>query len=99
MNDSYAKCRNFQNDENRITEMILASWSLVESNFDPVGFQDWRRKAFECLMTMLGPDHIYTKYFQQFVRQRDSRDVLAGDGLLVAANEQLKYDCKVIETD
>ena len=61
--------------ESRIDELIKAGWGVLESDFDPVAFQHWRRKAFDCLNTMFGPDHIYTKYFEHFVQQGDRTNV------------------------
>jgi hypothetical protein len=76
--------------EQRIDELIRAGWTVVESDFDPIAFQNWRLKAFECLRAMFGPDHIYTKYFEHFVEQGDRTNVLAAGGVLVAAKEQVK---------
>ena len=75
--------------EQRIDELIKAGWGVVESDFDPIAFQNWRLKAFECLNAMFGPDHVYTKYFQHFVEQGDRTNVLAAGGVLVAAKEQM----------
>jgi hypothetical protein len=76
--------------EHRIDELIKAGWGVVDSDFDPAAFQHWRLKAFECLIDMFGPDHVYTKYFEQFVKQGDGTNVLAAGGVLVAAKEQMK---------
>ncbi len=76
--------------ERQIDELIKAGWGVVDSDFDPVAFQHWRVKAFECLTTMFGPDHVYTKYFEQFVRRGEKSNVLAAGGVLVAAKEQMK---------
>ena len=76
--------------ENQIDELIKAGWGVVDSDFDPIAFQYWRLKAFECLNAMFGPDHVYTKYFEQFVKQGDKTNVLAAGGVLVAAKEQMK---------
>jgi hypothetical protein len=76
--------------EQRIDELIKAGWGVLESDFDPIAFQNWRVKAFECLRAMFGPDHVYTKYFQHFVEQGDRTNVLAAGGVLIAAKEQMK---------
>ena len=76
--------------EHRIDELISAGWRVVDSDFDPVAFKHWRLKAFECLTAMVGPDHVYTKYFEQFVKQGDKANVLAAGGVLVAAKAQMK---------
>jgi len=76
--------------EDQIDELIKAGWRVVESDFDIVSFQNWRLQAFECLNAMFGPDHVYTKYFEQFVKQGDKTHVLAAGGVLVAAKEQIR---------
>ncbi len=76
--------------EQRIDELTKAGWGVMDSDFDPVAFQNWRLKAFECLTAMSGPDHVYTKYFERFVKQGQKTNVLAAGGVLVAAKEQIK---------
>ena len=75
--------------EEQIDELIKAGWGVVESDFDPVAFQLWRLKAFECLNAMFGSDHAYTKYFEHFVRQGDRANVLAAGGVLSAAKQHM----------
>jgi len=74
--------------EHKIDELIKAGWGVLDSDFDPVAFQHWRVKAFECLNAMFGSDHTYTKYFERFVKQGDRANILAAGGVLVAAKEQ-----------
>jgi hypothetical protein len=73
--------------EDRIDELIKAGWGVVESDFDPVAFRHWRLKAFECLNAMFGSDHVYTKYFQRFVKQDRRAHALAAEGVLAAAKQ------------
>ncbi len=75
--------------EQRIDDLIKAGWGVLESDFDPDAFQNWRQKAFECLNAMFGPQHIYTKYFEHFVQQGGRKNVLAAGGVLVAAKQQI----------
>ncbi len=74
--------------EHRIEDLIEAGWWVLESDFVPVAFQHWRRRAFDCLMAMCGPDHVYTRDFASFVRQGGKKDLLAASGILSAAKEQ-----------
>ncbi len=78
--------------EYRLDELIKAACGVVDSDFDPIAFQYWRLKAFECLTEMFGPDHVYTKYFQQYVQKSDVTNLLAAGGILVAAKEHLKAE-------
>ena len=74
--------------EHQIDALIKAGWEVVESDYDPVAFQHWRLKAFECLSAMFGSDHVYTKYFERFVEQSDRTNALVAGGVLAAAREQ-----------
>ena len=76
--------------ERQFDELIKAGWGVIDSDFDPVAFQHWRLKAYECLSAMMGPDHVYTRYFEQFVEKGEKTNVLAAGGVLVAAKEQIK---------
>ncbi len=83
--------------EHQIDELIKAGWEVIESDFDPVAFQHWRLKAFECLTAMFGSDHVYTKYFEHFVRQGDRANALVGGGVLAAAKQQLEGKNRAIQ--
>ena len=75
--------------EERIDDLIEAGWGVLDSDFDPVAFQRWRRRAFDCLTAAVGPDHVYTRHFEHFVRQGGKADLLAASGILSAAKEQV----------
>jgi hypothetical protein len=75
--------------EQPIDDLIKAGWGVLEFDFDPDAFQSWRRKAFECLNAMFGPEHIYTRYFEHFVQQGGRKNVLAAGGVLVAAKQEI----------
>jgi hypothetical protein len=81
----------------RIDDMIEAGWGVVDSDFDPVAFQRWKQKAYDCLSAMVGPDHVYTKHFAEFVTNCGKADVLAASGILSAAKEHLS--CSQEATD
>ncbi|MDQ1239284.1 MAG: hypothetical protein QG577_1469 [Thermodesulfobacteriota bacterium] len=75
--------------EPRIDDFIEAGWGGAESAlFDPVAFHHWRQRAFEVLIAMVGPDHVYTRHFENFVRQGGETDLRAAFGKLSAAKEQ-----------
>jgi hypothetical protein len=75
--------------EQRIDDLIEAGWRVLDSDFDPVAFLRWRRSAFDCLTAMVGPDHVYTRHFENFVRQGGKTDLIAAGGILSAAKEQM----------
>jgi hypothetical protein len=72
-----------------IDELIDAGWQVLESDFDPVAFMKWRRRAYECVVALLGPDHPYALFFEQFVSQDNRGSLLTGAGILAATKEQV----------
>jgi hypothetical protein len=38
----------------------------------------------------LGPDHTYTQYFGDYVREAERTNLLAGRGILTAVKEQMR---------
>jgi hypothetical protein len=75
--------------EGRIDDLIEAGWDVVDSDFDPVAFKRWRRRAFECLAAAVGPNHVYARHFERFVRQEGEADLLIASGILSAAKVQV----------
>jgi hypothetical protein len=75
--------------EQRIDDLIEAGWRVLNSNFDAAEFAIWRRKALDCVTALVGPSHTYARYFSDFVEEAESKSVLAGEGILIAAKEQL----------
>lgn len=71
-------------------DLIRAGWEVIESDYHAAAFQNWRQKAFDCLVELMGPDHTYTQYFEHHIRRSESNDLLAGAGILGAAKEELK---------
>jgi len=79
--------------EDRIDRLIDAGWRVLASDYDPTAFQNWRSEAYDCLNGLLGPGHTYTQYFQDFVRKQNKVTILAGEGILTAAKEQMTQPC------
>lgn len=77
------------NIEDRLDRLIDAGWQVLASDFSPVVFQSWRREAYDCLNGLLGPEHTYTQYFEDFVKKQDELTILTGEGILTAAKEQI----------
>ena len=69
----------------RIDDLIERGWGVIDSDFDPKAFRHWRRSAFDCLSEMLGPDHMYTRQFENFVQQGTKTDLLVSADILSAA--------------
>jgi len=75
--------------EQRIYNLIEVGWYMLDSNFDPVAFQSWRRRALECLTDLLGPDHAYATHFKHLQDQNERMSCLVGSGILTAAGEEV----------
>jgi hypothetical protein len=75
--------------EERIDNLIEAGWYVLDSDFDRTAFADWRKQALNCVTALLGPSHTYTCYFRDFVDEAETKSLLTGEGILVAAKEQI----------
>jgi hypothetical protein len=69
-------------------DLIRAGWEVIESDYHAVAFQNWRQKAFDCLVQLMGPDHMYTQYFEHHIRRSEDEDLLAGNGFHRAAKDE-----------
>lgn len=79
-------------EEGLIDELIETGGRLMESHFDPVAFQTWKTRASDYLSGLVGPEHTYAKYFQQYVRKPEEGHVLTGRGILLAARESRRRE-------
>lgn len=75
--------------EQALDDLIKAGWSVIESNFEPDAFLNWRKRALDCVTILVGPDHPYARYFDAFVVKEAMTSLLAGAGILEAAREQV----------
>ena len=74
---------------NAIDELIDAGFQALESD-DPVAFMEWRRRV----AVALGPDHVYTQFFQDYVDKKSKNSALTDTSILTAANEQVRAQNK-----
>jgi hypothetical protein len=81
--------------EKHIDDLIEAGWNVIESDFDELAFLMWKKRAFDCLKQMLGPEHTYTQYFRDYVRQAEARNLLAGKGILTAVKAELESEKRI----
>jgi hypothetical protein len=75
--------------EKMLDDLIEAGWYVLESDFDARALSNWKKEAFDCVIALLGPDHTYSHYFNDFVRGRAKSSILAGEGVLNAVREHL----------
>ncbi len=71
--------------EKQIDAVIIAGWRVLESGFSETAFQEWRKKALDCVIALCGESHPYTDYFKSGVREARPLCLLTGVGLLGAA--------------
>ena len=72
-----------------LDDLIEAGWQVIESDFDPDAFVQWRKRALDCVAVLMGEDHPYTQFFDEFVSREVRDSLLTGAGILEATKEQL----------
>jgi hypothetical protein len=69
----------------KIDALIQSGWDVLDSDFNVAAFKRWRTMALDCLVALVGPHHVYTQFFEDWVRCADRKDLVAGEGILIAA--------------
>jgi hypothetical protein len=72
-----------------LNELINLAQFILDNGFDPQAFMTWKEAAFVCLLGLLGPLHFYTRSFGRVTGRTDEKGLLAGEGLLIAAREEI----------
>lgn len=72
-----------------LNDLITMAQNLLNGGFDIEAFLTWKSLAFLALLGLLGPFHYYTRNFTRLTADSDKRGLLAGEGLLTAAKEEL----------
>ena len=72
-----------------LTDLINSGWSILENGFDLQAFLAWKQMSFACLVGLLGPLHFYTKNFKRFTEDVGPKGLLAAEGILTAAREEV----------
>lgn len=75
----------------RIDDLIQAAWNVIEAEFDIRAVYLWKKEAFEFLSDEFGPDHYYTQYFKDNIRELERQNLLTGGGILTAAKEVISH--------
>jgi len=75
--------------EKSIDELIEAGWHVLESDFDEASFEKWKAQAADCVNALLGPNHTYTEYFRDYIREPGQKNLLAATGILSAVREEI----------
>ncbi len=74
---------------NKIDALIQSGWDVLDSDFNADAFKRWRTMARDCLTTLVGPEHVYTQFFDDWVRSADGKDLMTGEGILIAAQNAI----------
>jgi hypothetical protein len=86
--------------ERSLDDLIEAGWSVIETDFSPDAFLNWRKRALDCVTSLVGPDHPYAMFLTAFVVQGGRNSILAGVGVLEGTREQIAArDCGLITDD
>jgi hypothetical protein len=72
-----------------LNELINLAQLILDNGFEPQTFLTWKEAAFICLLGMLGPLHFYTRSFGRITGRADEKGLLAGEGILIAAREEI----------
>ncbi len=72
-----------------LNDLINLAQFILDNGFDPQAFLTWKEAAFICLLALLGPLHFYTRSFGRVTGRTDEKGLLAGEGLLIAAREEI----------
>jgi hypothetical protein len=77
-----------------VNQLISLAQSILDSGFDAQAFLNWQILAFATLVGILGPYHYYTQNFRRLTSEKIPRSLLAGEGILMAAKEQMPERCQ-----
>ncbi len=72
-----------------LNDLINSGWSILENGFDLQTFLAWKQMSFACLVGLLGPLHFYTQNFRRFTEEVSPKGLLAAEGILTAAREEM----------
>ena len=64
----------------KIDALIQSGWEVLDSDFNVAAFTRWRTMARDCLIDLVGPCHVYTQFFDDWVRSAERKDLVAGEG-------------------
>ncbi|MDA8408598.1 MAG: hypothetical protein M0T73_17285 [Deltaproteobacteria bacterium] len=72
--------------------LVEAGYQVVQTDFDEMAFREWRQKAINCIATLLGAEHPYTRSFSEYVLRRDLNSLFLGRGLVYATKRDVLMD-------
>lgn len=69
--------------------LINAAQVFLETGFSSDDFWLWQQLAFVTILALLGPFHYYTRHFGEFTDKPSKSGLLAGEGILEAARQEI----------
>ncbi len=85
--------------EKQIDDLIETGFSRIDAHFDPVAFQQWRKRCVSCLSVLLGSDHICTRFFRHHLQGASRNNVVVGVGILAVVNHESKKTYRDVRSD
>jgi len=79
-----------------LNELINLAQTILDRGFDSQAFLSRQTLAFFTLLSILGPYHYYTQNFRQLTSEMNPRGLLAGEGILVAAKEEISKAVNIL---
>jgi hypothetical protein len=71
----------------KINDLIKIAQKAVQDEIDIRTIYEWKKQTVEYLTRHLGPDHYYTRYFTNYMKEVEQQTLLTGGGLLAAVRE------------
>ncbi len=78
--------------EHTIDNFMQLGWRILHSSKDEAAFAQWKTRALEYLMALLGPEHVYCVRLRSAIKETGTCGLLAGIGILAAAGQELSKD-------
>jgi hypothetical protein len=72
-----------------INDLITTAQNAVENEIDIRAIYEWKKQTLKYLEDHLGPDHYYTQYFTNYMREIEQQTLLTGGGVLAAVREEV----------
>ncbi len=75
--------------EHTINDFMKLGWRILDNSKDEAAFAQWKNRALEYLIALLGPEHVYCVRLRTIIAEAGIRGVLTGIGILAAAEQEL----------
>jgi hypothetical protein len=73
----------------RIDHLIEAAQNGVRNECDFKAICEWKQETIDYLIKNLGPDHYYTEFFSNYLKEVEQKSLFTGGGVLSAVREEI----------